>query len=124
MWKRIEPSLLTITPLPLSKYEQAFGLYPRTKAELNATILRNWITFSFRSLTMREERKAFYTNLLTLTNEDRFTRNFNRAMQKELSEKHWQYRFRNIENNFDSIVSVNNFIVKDENEEYKWPDIK
>ena len=45
-------------------------------------------------------------------------------MQKELSEKHWQYRFRNIENNFDSIVSVNNFIVKDENEEYKWPDIK
>ena len=58
MWKRIEKVLLKILPIPISTSEKALGLQPRRKKETNATILRNWITFSQRHLFMQEERRT------------------------------------------------------------------
>ena len=123
MWKRIEPFLLKVLPLPLCKYEQAFGLHPRSKSELNATILRNWTTFSLRTLIMQEERRAFYIGKYTQLHKDRFIQKFNTSMQAELHDKHVQYIFRGLENKFDAIISANDYIKKDENGEYTWPPV-
>ncbi len=123
LWRKIEPILLQIISRPLSKEELAFGLQPRNREEQNATILQNWITLNLRHQIMREERKAYYFRTYTNAHEQKFIQNFNRSMQRELTEKHLLYKFRGLQNKFDSIVTVNNALKKNEDDEYVWHNI-
>ena len=123
LWRKIEPILLQIISRPLSKEELAFGLQPRNREEQNATILRNWITFNLRHQIMREERRAYYFGTYTNAHEQKFIQNFNRSMQRELTEKHLLYKFRGLQNKFDSIITVNNVLQQDEQDEYVWKNI-
>ena len=123
MWNKIELLLLQIVPTPLTKYELAFGLYPQTRNELNATILRNWITFSLRHSIMGEERKAFHLERYTEIHEKDFIERFNITMQSEITEKHAQYKFMSLEEKFVSIVEINGIITKDAQDRYKWKDV-
>ena len=123
LWRRIEPVLLQIISIPLSKQELAFGLQPRSRVDRNATVLRNWMTFNLRHHIMREERRAYYFGSYTNAHQQKFIRNFNRTMQKDLTEKHLLYKFRGLQNEFDSIVTVGNVLRVDGDGEYVWNSI-
>ena len=96
LWRTIEPFLLKIILIPVFKEERVFGLQARTRAEENATILRNWITFNLRHLIMQEERKAYYIEIYTISHQQKFIQHFNKSMQTELTEKQLLYKFRGL----------------------------
>ncbi len=123
MWNKIEPTILRILPISPTKYEKAFGLQPqnkRNKQEMEATILRNWITFSLRSHIMQEERRAYYFNGFSKNHENKFIQNFNLAMQTEIFHKHLQFRYMGLEQKFDAIINTNNIISKNNDGVYVW----
>ena len=122
-WAKIEHILMGILPIPLSTHERAFGLQPRCKGEKNATILRNWITFSLRHHIMKEERRAYYLSSYSSGQERIFFQVFNRSMQRELIEKQLQYRFGGLEQKFDNILSASNVMLRNNDDEYIWTDV-
>ena len=123
MWKRIEKTLKNIIPLPVSDCEKAFGLQPKTKKKKNATILRNWITFSLRHLIMEEERKAFHIPNYHLCSMEKFFLKFNLRTQEELRIKKLQYDHRNLPDKFQEIVTINKAIASKNDDTYTWKDI-
>ena len=118
MWKRIEKVLLKILPIPISTSEKALGLQPRRKKETNATILRNWITFSLRHLIMQEERRAYHIKDFHLQSVDRFFCKFNYATQEEFRIKKLQYDFRGLSQKFEKITTINKVIATINSGEY------
>ena len=123
MWKRVEKTLKNIIRVRVSESEKAFGLQPRTKKEKNATILRNWITFSLRHQIMEEERKAFHIPNYHLRSVEKFFLQFNIRTQEELKIKKLQYDHRNLAHKFQQIVTINKAIASKNNEGYRWKDI-
>ena len=123
MWKRVEKTLKNIIRVRVSESEKAFGLQPRTKKEKNATILRNWITFSLRHQIMQEERKAFHIPNYHLRSMEKFFLQFNLRTQEELKMKKLQYDHRNLAHKFQEIVTINKAIASKNNEGYRWKDI-
>ena len=101
----------------------AFGLHPRTKKEENATVLRNWITFSFRHQLMKEERKAYHTQNYSATQIRAFIDRFNFHMNQELITKCLQYKFRGLQNKFDNIALINDAIGVKNGDDYTWKKI-
>ena len=91
MWKRVEKVLMNIIPLPVTNTEKALGLQPQNKREKNATILRNWITFSLRHLIIEEERRAYHIPGYHLYSVEKFFAKFDYKTQEELSIKKLQY---------------------------------
>ena len=118
MWKKIEKVLLKILPIPISTSEKALGLQPRRKKETNATILRNWITFSLRHLIMQEERRAYHIKDFHLQSVDRFFCKFNYATQEEFRIKKLQYDFRGRSQKFEKITTINKVIATINSGEY------
>ncbi len=123
MWKQIEGSLRKIIPHPTTTGEMAFGLQPRTKKENNATVLRNWITFSLRHQIMKEERRSYYIPNYSLTQARAFLERFNHHMKQELITKCQQYKFRGLAAKFDTIATINDSIGTNVGEEYTWNNI-
>ena len=123
MWKRIEKVLLKILPIPITLSEKALGLQPRRKKETEATILRNWITFSLRQLIIQEERKAYHITDYHLQSVERFFCKYNYATQEEIRIKKLQYDFRGLSHKFEKIVTINNAIVSINAGEYIWKNI-
>ena len=80
MWGKIEPILVRIIPIPLTTYEMAMGIQPRTKNETNASTLRNWITFSLREQIMIEERRSYYQTR-SLFHTQAFITRFNQGIE-------------------------------------------
>ena len=122
MWRKIEPILVRIIPIPPSTYEMAMGIQPRTKHETNASTLRNWITFSLQEQIMKEERRAYYQTR-SLVHTQAFIARFNQDMKNELNIKHLQYVFRGLETKFDAISTLNEAIGKQDGKKYIWKDI-
>jgi hypothetical protein len=120
MWKRIEKVLLKILPIPISNSEKALGLQPRNKKETEATILRNWVTFSLRHLIMQEERKAYYIQSYHKHSVEKFFSKFNYATREEIQIKKLQYDFRGLSQKFEKIVTTNNVIASINAGEYTW----
>ena len=120
MWKRIQKVLLKILPIPITNSEKALGLQPRTKNEIQATILRNWITFSLRHLIMQEERKAYHIQNYHQRSVESFFKKFNHATQEEIQIKKLQYDFRGLSEKFEKIVTTNNAIASINAGEYTW----
>ena len=111
MWDRIEHTLLKIIPKNVTTHEKAFGLQPITKNERDATILRNWLTFTLRHCIMLEERKAYYKRP-TKNDEWKFITKLNHKIQQEAEEKYLQYKYGGKETKFEKIVTTNNAIAK------------
>ena len=120
MWKRIQKVLLKILRIPITDSEKAFGLQPRTKKETQATILRNWITFSLRHLIMQEERKAYYIQNYHKRSVESFFSKFNYATKEEIQTKKLQYDFRGLSKKFEKIVTTNNAVASINAGEYTW----
>ena len=123
MWKRIEKTILKIIPVPVTDYEKAFGLQPSSSKDREATILRNWVTFSLRHYIILEEHKAYYINNYTSRSVQQFFRKFNHNTQAELKSKELLYHFQGLSNKFEKIVTVNNAIGILHDGEYTWKDI-
>ena len=123
MWKRIEKTLRNIIPTPVTNCEKAFGLQPRTKKTENATILRNWITFTLRHQIMEEERRAFHIPNYHLRSMEKFFAKFNFMTQDELKIKKLQYEYRNLSGKFQEIATVNRAIASAHEDTYTWKDI-
>ena len=123
MWKRLEKTLYNIIPTKVTDREKALGIQPRRKKQKNATILRNWITFSLRNLIIKEERRAFYIKDYHLRSVEKFFTSFNYKTKEELRIKKLQYDHRNVSEKFKQIVTINRAIVTLEEGEYIWKDI-
>ena len=123
MWKRIEKVIRTIIPIPITSSEKALGLQPRSKKETNATILRNWITFLLRHLIMEEERRAYHIPGYHKQSVETSFRRFNQKMHEEIQIKKLQYDYRDLSHKFKEIVTINNAIVHEHNNEYVWKNI-
>ena len=123
MWKRIEKVITSIIRIPVTKLEKALGLQPRSRKETNATILRNWITFLLRHLIMEEERRAYHISGYHKKSVETTFRKFNRKMQEEIQIKKLQYDNRDLSHKFREIVTINNAIVHEHNNEYVWKNI-
>ena len=123
VWKRIERVLLKIIPIPITKSEKALGLQPRTKKETNATIIRNWVTFTIRHLIMQEEREAFHIKNYHLRSVQKFFLKVNHKTQEELKIKKSQFEFRGLSHKFEKIATINNAVAAISNGEYLWKDI-
>ena len=72
---------------------------------------------------MQEERKAYHIKTYTISHQQKFIQNFNKSMQTELTEKQLPYKFRGLEKKFDNIISVNNVVRKDKDDQYVWKTI-
>ena len=72
---------------------------------------------------MREERRAYYFDSYTNAHQQKFIQKFNRTMQRDLTEKHLLYKFRGLQNEFHSIVTVNNVLQMGGDGEYVWNNI-
>jgi hypothetical protein len=123
LWKRAEKVLLTILPIPVSNEEKALGLQPRRKKETNATILRNWVTFTLRHRILQEERRAYHIHDYHLQSVEKFFCKFNHKTQDELQIKKLQYDFRGVSHKFEKIATINNAIASINNGEYTWNNI-
>ena len=120
MWKRVERVLLKIIPIQVTDTEKALGLQPRRQSETQATILRNWITFSLRHLIMLEERRAFAIKDYHTHSVEKFFIKFNFKTLKELKLKKLQYEHRNASELFENIVTTKMAVAEIENGEYIW----
>ena len=123
MWRRLESILFKIIPVKVTNSEKALGLQPRRKNERNATILRNWVTFSLRHLIMLEERRAYYIPDYHRQSMEKFFLKFNSKAIEELKTKKLQYEHRDALHKFQQIVTTNNAIATAENREYSWKEI-
>ena len=77
----IERKMLKIISIPVTDSEKAFSLQPRKENESNATILRNWVTFSLRHFILLEEREAYYINNYHKRSIENFFMKFNSNFQ-------------------------------------------
>ncbi len=123
MWGRIESVITKIVPIPPRAHERAFGLQPRTRREEDATILRNWVTFSLRHMIMEEERRAYYLPGYSSLRLDAFAKRFNFRMRRELMVKRHQYGFRGLQEKFDRIATFGGAVGTKVDDEYIWNDI-
>ena len=116
IWKRLEPKLLHLSPIPLSENEMAFGIVQDKKG--NGILLRNWITFMLREAIMEEERRAYHAS--TKPNITRFLQKFNTSLKFEINSKIWRYKNENRSPFFDKIITHNELLCKKmENGEYE-----
>ena len=69
---------------------------------------------------MQEERKAHHIKKYTTSHKQKFIQNFNKNMQSELTEKQLLYTFRGLQKKFDNIISVNNVIQQNQDNQYVW----
>lgn len=126
MWRRLEKSLIRITPKPLTVHEMAFGL-KEPKQEKYPVILRNWITFTLRQLIMLEERKVYKMNIdsddIVTPSPEKFWAKFNFEATLELKYKKLLYDFQGLSEKFKAIVTVNGAIATVVNGEFHWQDI-
>ena len=83
LWKKLEPTLLKIIPRQITPHELAFGIQPPRKKDENATILRNYLTFTMRNSIMEEERKAYYKP--SNTNIKKFMLAYNNRITEEIA---------------------------------------
>ena len=123
MWKRIEKPLKKIIPVQITNTEKALGLQPTNKKEENATILRNWVTFSLRHLIREEERRAYHIPDYHLHSVEKFFTKFNQKTQEELRIKSLQYAYRGLSAKFKEIVTINKVVAYNRDGEYTWIDI-
>ena len=123
VWKRIERKMLKIISIPVTDSEKAFGLQPRKENESNATILRNWVTFSLRHFILLEEREAYYINNYHKRSIEKFFMKFNSKAQEELQYKKLLYDHRDLAAKFEKIVTVNNVIARVVEGDFVWLDI-
>ena len=123
VWKRIERKMLKIISIPVTDSEKAFGLQPRKENESNATILRNWVTFSLRHSILLEEREAYYINNYHKRSIEKFFMKFNSKAQEELQYKKLLYDHRDLAAKFEKIVTVNNVIARVVEGDFGWLDI-
>ena len=123
LWRRIEKVLLKIIPIPVTASEKVLGLQPRWKKETNATILRNWVSFSLRHHIMQEERRAYYIPAYHTHSVAKFFCKYNHKAHEEIQIKKLQFDFRNLSHKFEKIVTINNAIATLTNGEYIWKDI-
>ena len=123
MWGRVENLLLRILPVPVTIYERAFGVQPRSGREEAPTVLRNWITFSLRHHIMAEERRAYHLGDYTPGHEQDFMRAFNDSMQEEIIEKQLQYSFRGVGAKFEALAGAAGVLCKDGGGKYIWEDV-
>ena len=123
MWQKIGRSLMRIIPVAPDKYEMAFGLRPRCGRERDATILRNWLTFSLRHQIMREERRAYYFPRYLSHHTRAFIKAFNHGVRRELFLKSLQYSFRGLQAEFERISTLNNAIGVKVGDEFIWSDV-
>lgn len=125
LWKKLEVTILKIMPKALTIQEMAFGLQPSNKREKEATVLRNWATFSLRHHIMKEERKAYHRGYSHLA-KDRFSKKCNQLILQDLKTKSVQYQMRGLQSNFDKIATVNNAIssrIRNDCNQYTWFDV-
>ena len=123
MWAKIDAKLKQIIPVTPGKYEQVFGLQPRNKAEVSATTLRNWVTFTLRHLIMKEEKRAHHITQYSVSQKQSFIRKFNQYMTQELVVKHLQYNFQGLITKFEDIATTNNALGAKVRDEIVWKDI-
>ena len=117
MWTKLEHTLLKIFPKGITTYEKAFGIQPTKKKDRNATILRNWLTFTLRHCIMLEERKAYFKKY-TQQDEHKFILKYNYLIKEEAATKKLQYKFQGKEEQFENIITVNNAITRRNEEAY------
>ena len=117
MWTKLEHTLLKIFPKGITTYEKAFGIQPTKKKDRNATILRNWLTFTLRHCIMLEERKAYFKKY-TQQDEHKFILKYNYLIKEEAATKELQYKFQGKEEQFENIITVNNAITRRNEEAY------
>ena len=110
-------------PIAVTNSEKAFGLQPRSKKVVNATTLRNWITFFLRHMIILEEREAYYINNYHLRSMEKFFIKFNFKAQEELKIKKLQFQHRNLTAKFEKIISINNAIATVQEGGITWLDI-
>ena len=126
MWKRIEKTLIKITPKRVTKHEMVFGLQPRnkkSKKQKAASVLRNCITFSMRNFIMMEERRAYKSLTLPIKAMQKYFRKFNHHFQEELKLKKLLYDHRLLSYKFENIATVNKVTAAIVNGDYEWKDI-
>ena len=116
LWTKMEPRLLDLHPVPVSEEEMVFGIV--LKKQTTGSLLRNWITFLLRELTMQEERVAYHAS--TKPNIQKITKKINISFNFEIHMKAAQYKNENKLEFFDKIITYKEILCKKtENEEYE-----
>ena len=109
MWKKIESTLLKITPRQITPYELAFGIQNTNKTDKNAVILRNYLTFTLRHCIMNEERKAYYKPYNT--DDEKFMTMYNNRIAEEIETMSALFQHLGKSNTYEKIISINEAIV-------------
>ena len=110
MWKRIETTLYKIDPLKISPYELAFGIQPKSKSDINMTILRNFLTFTLRNIIMEEERKAYYKQ--GRINNQYFITMYNNIISEKIITMNNLFRNIGQSEYFENIITLNSAVAR------------
>ena len=106
LWAALVPILRRIYNTPLTNYEIAFGM---TTPKNDAVMLRNWITYTFRALIMKEEGICNYKTK-TFPDINAFKSRFNAQIKQEIIIKKEQHMFRNTLHKYTRIITLGNVV--------------
>ena len=109
LWAALVPILRRIYNTPLTNYEIAFGM---TTPKNDAVMLRNWITYTFRALIMKEEGICNYKTK-TFPDINTFKSRFNAQIKQEIIIKKEQHMFSNTLYKYARIITQGNAICND-----------
>ena len=107
LWLQLEPILLRLSIIPLSNDEKAFGI--TVQQQDDGIKLRNWLTYTLRSLILKAEVKAtFKTN--TFPDIEDFQRLYNTQIRTEVIIKKMQHTDKGTLPHYERTITYNKVI--------------
>ena len=110
LWKDIEPQLMRIKRIQVTRYEAIFGLQGTSPG----VILRNWLTFLLRHCIVEQEKIAYH-NGRGMLNEYDVKIKFNELVKSEVFKKYVILHHLGRDKYFQKIFAVKNFLITWEN---------